>query len=58
MKLEDCIYPDCQIKTEFGKACEHSCEYEKTMKRAKPHWRDCLASEVAGASCQFPRCDC
>lgn len=26
--------------------------------REKPHWRDCLASEVPGASCQFPKCDC
>src|SRR3990167_3830337 len=25
---------------------------------SKPHWRDCLASEVPGASCQFPQCDC
>jgi hypothetical protein len=26
----DCIYPDCQIKTDFGDTvCEHSCPYEK-----------------------------
>lgn len=24
----------------------------------KPHPRDCLASEVPGASCQWPDCDC
>ena len=26
--------------------------------RRKPHWRACLASEVTGASCQLPECDC
>jgi hypothetical protein len=30
----------------------------RALKRPKPHWRDCLATEVPGASCQFPRCDC
>lgn len=58
MEIHDCIYPDCQIKGEWlGTACEHSCEYEEKMKREKPHWRDCLATEVHG-SCQFPKCDC
>jgi hypothetical protein len=30
----DCIYPDCLIATEFGKACEHSCPHEAS-KRAE-----------------------
>lgn len=29
MEKEDCIYPDCLIKTAFGYVCEHSCPYEK-----------------------------
>jgi DNA-directed RNA polymerase subunit RPC12/RpoP len=26
--------------------------------RSKPSFRDCLAFEVTGASCQWPKCDC
>lgn len=29
----DCIYPDCLIKTDFGKACEHSCPYEERKRK-------------------------
>lgn len=58
MDAHDCIYPDCQIKTEFGDKCEHSCEWEKRMKRPGPDWQDCMASELPGGSCQFPKCDC
>lgn len=54
----DCIYPACQIPTEFGKACEHSCEHEARAKRVKPYGRDCLAADIPGATCQFPKCDC
>lgn len=32
---DDCIYPDCQTKTEFGYACEHSCLFEKEKKKKK-----------------------
>lgn len=58
MTQEDCIYPDCQIRTQFSKACEHSCEYEARMKRPKPHEQGCLTSQIEGGTCQFPRCDC
>lgn len=61
MDRKDCIYPDCQQVTDFGNACQHSCPYEgdaKAEDRQHPGWRNCLANEVAGASCQFPKCDC
>jgi len=32
MDVSDCIYPECQIKGDVGKGCEHSCEHEKHMK--------------------------
>lgn len=35
MNWKDCIYPDCQIRTEFGDACEHSCEYENLVKKIR-----------------------
>jgi len=28
----DCIFPDCQVKTKYSKACEHSCPYEEKQK--------------------------
>ncbi len=59
MNMDDCIHPDCLIQTDFGKACEHSCPYERGgEKKEKPSGQGCVASEVPGASCQFPRCDC
>ena len=32
MNIDDCIFPDCQIKTDYGPACEHSCPHEKQQK--------------------------
>jgi hypothetical protein len=33
MDSRDCIFPDCQIRTELGgRACEHSCEWEQIVK--------------------------
>lgn len=58
LNINDCLYPECQVKGDTGKGCEHSCPFEKQMKRPKPDWKACLASEVPGGSCQFPRCDC
>ena len=39
MAAQDCIYPDCQIKTDYGHACEHSCPYE--MENKAPRRRRC-----------------
>ena len=58
MKKENCIYPDCQITGDFkGRACEHSCPWEKEAK-TKPSSKACLAREVPGATCMWPMCDC
>lgn len=36
MEKTDCIYPDCQIKGEWsGRACEHSCPFEREQKDEK-----------------------
>jgi hypothetical protein len=32
----DCIYPDCLIVTDFGRACEHSCPYERQQQKRAP----------------------
>ena len=40
----DCMFPDCQIKTEFGKACEHSCPYEEQRKQQRA--QDALYEET------------
>lgn len=32
MESANCMYPDCQIKTDFGEACEHSCPHEYRQK--------------------------
>lgn len=40
----DCMFPDCQIKTEFGKACEHSCPYEEQRKKQRA--QDALYKET------------
>jgi hypothetical protein len=31
MNRQDCIYPDCLVKTDFGPACEHSCPYYRSQ---------------------------
>lgn len=40
----DCMYPDCLIKTAFGKACEHSCPHQQ--KRSKWAAQDALYNET------------
>jgi rubrerythrin len=56
----DCIYPDCLIRTEFGAACEHSCEHQAAASRSLPvrrrvrctdcgfHWADAPSSLCPG----------
>lgn len=59
MEIHDCIFPDCQMPTKFGRACEHSCEFEEKQKsKPRPYSHGCLAREVPGATCLAPNCDC
>jgi DNA-directed RNA polymerase subunit RPC12/RpoP len=39
-----------------GKKCP-VCGWSK-LEKPKPYLLDCLASDVTGASCQSPDCDC
>lgn len=32
---DDCIYPDCLIRTQFGSACEHSCPHGEWRRRVE-----------------------
>ena len=41
-----CIYPDCLIRTDFGRACEHSCPHEE---RHRAERRKAIEDMVAEA---------
>lgn len=46
MDRRDCIFPDCQIQTDFGKGCEHSCPFQEDERQERHKWiRDHQQSE-------------
>jgi hypothetical protein len=47
-----------KIERDARERAERGIRDEPPTTRIKPYWRDCLAIEVPGASCQFPNCGC
>jgi hypothetical protein len=48
----------CIAEAYGGKWCVGRCNDPKDCSAKARPWRDCLACDVPGASCQWPNCDC